>query len=124
MDDLLYLNKINHKKFHFRVLKEYLFTAQSCWAFPKNSWIVQAFDEKIGLMAENGLTDYLIRQFLDPQYLHIKNLKKGPRKLNIDQLLGGFEVLITGLFLSLLLFCFEFLSKFLKSIHKLFEILM
>ena len=124
MDDLLYLNMINHKEFHYRVLKEYLYTSQACWVFPKHSWLVDVFDEKLGMMAENGLTDYILQQFLDPQYLRIKDTNQGPKKLNISQLLGSFEVLIGGLFISLVLFGFEFLSKLFKIGQNLFETFM
>jgi hypothetical protein len=115
MDELLHLNKIHHKEFHFRVLSEFLFTSQSCWAFPKNSWLVETFDEKMGMMAENGLIDYLIGKYMDPKYLHIKEKKHGPRTLNMCQLFGGFEVLIGGLSISFALFCVEFLSKVFKT---------
>lgn len=124
MDELLYLNKINHKQFHFRALKEYLFTAQSCWAFPKNSWIVKTFDEKLGIMAQNGLIDHLVGQYMDPQYLHIKEVNHGPRKLNTSQLLGGFEVCFGGLFLSAVLFCLEIVSRWFKYLKKVIEAFM
>lgn len=114
MDELLHLNKVNHKKFHFRVLSEYLFTSQCCWAFPKNSWLIETFDEKLGIMAENGLIDYLLGKYMDPQYLHIKEPKRGPRKLNISQLLGGFEVCFGGLSIAAIIFCLEIISRTFK----------
>lgn len=124
MDDVLYINKINYKNFHYRVLNEYLFTAQSCWGFPKNSWLIESFNEKIGMLAENGLTDFLIWKYQDPQYLHIKEKKHGPRKLNISQLYGGFQVLFGGLSFSLLLFILEHISWKCKGIQKLIEVFM
>lgn len=126
MDELLHFNKINHKKFHFRVLSEFLFTSQSCWAFPKNSWLVETFDEIIGKMAENGLIDYLLGKYMDTQFLNIKEAKHGPRKLNVSQLLGGFEVLVFGLFFAAVLFSLELFSKTykLQRLQDFFEVLM
>jgi hypothetical protein len=115
MDELLHLNKINHKEFSFRVMAEYLFTAQCCWAFPKNSWLVEIFDEKLGMIAQNGMIDHLIGKYMDSQYLHVKEAKHGPKKLNISQLFGSFQIWIGGIFIALVLFCLEHLSKVLKT---------
>jgi hypothetical protein len=124
MDDFLHLNKIHHKEFHFRALKEYLFTAQSCWGFPKHSWLIRSFDEKLGIMAQNGLIDHLVGKHKDPKYLYIKEVKRGPRKLNISQLLGGFEVLVGGLFISLIVFLFEVVARRFKCFERVIDVFM
>lgn len=111
MDELLHLNKMNYKKFSFRVLSEYLFTSQSCWAFPKNSYLVETFDEKLGKLTESGLINYFTSKFMDPKYLNIKEAKRGPAQLNLSHLLGGFEFGLCGLAIAFGLFCLELLSR-------------
>jgi hypothetical protein len=126
MDELLYFNKLNYKNFHFRVLNEHLITSQSCWAFPKKSFLVDTFNEKLGSFAENGLIDFLTSKFMDKQYLNIKEVKQGPRKINLSQIFGGFEVWFGGLFLAVLLFALEIVAKLFKLsfVETVFESLM
>lgn len=126
MDELLHLNKLNFKKFNFRVLNERLFTSQSCWAFPKNSYLTESFNEKLDRFAENGLIDFMISKYMDPQYLRIRDPKLGPRKLNSEQLLGSFQLWFGGLFIACVFFGVELAAKRFKLIfvHKILKALM
>lgn len=107
MDELLYLNKMNRKNYSFRVLNEYLFTSQACWAFPKNSYLVAAFDEKLSFLTDSGLINHLSSKYMDPKYLHVRKIKQGPRNINLNQLFGAFEVLFGGLLIATLFFLNE-----------------
>jgi hypothetical protein len=75
-------------------------------------------------MAQNGLIDHLVGKHKDPQYLNIKEVKRGPRKLNISQLLGGFEVLAGGLFISMVVFLLELVARRFKRFERVFNMFM
>lgn len=126
MDELLHLNKKNFKNYTFRVLHEHLYTGQACWAFPKNSYLVETFNDKLSAFTENGLIAVQTSKYMDPKYLNVKEVKQGAKKLNYDQLFGGFQVWIGGLLISLFLFCLELLSgRFkLQVLHCIIEIFM
>ncbi|CRK90891.1 CLUMA_CG004580, isoform A [Clunio marinus] len=115
MDELSHINKKNYKKFTLRVLSEHVITSHSCWAFPKDHFLVEAFDEKILAFRKNGLLNFLAGKYMDPKYITIKRPKIGPRKLNLEHLEGGFKVWFCGIFSALFLFILEVLtSQFVK----------
>lgn len=126
MDEVLSSNKMHFKKYNYKVLSEYLFTSQACWAFPKSSYLVNTFDRKLERFAENGMVDFLTTKYMDPLYLKIKEVNQGPRRINMDQLLGIFEILIFGNCLAAVLLAMEvFAEKFeVKIMKKVFELLM
>ncbi|CRL07553.1 CLUMA_CG020518, isoform A [Clunio marinus] len=86
IDNIAYYNKNNYKKFVLRVLKERIFSVQSAWMFPKNSFLVEIFNEKLEAFKENGLLDFSIKKYVNPKYLNIKKTKSGPKKLNFENL--------------------------------------
>lgn len=111
LDEIVYLNKMNVKNFTFRVCREPIFMAQVAIFFQKSSYMKEAFDQKIKLLKSNGLINYWISKYIDYSYLNVKQPKKGPERLNLSQLLGGFKVWMFGLCFSLLSFILEFLFK-------------
>lgn len=126
MDEVLSSNKIHFKEYRYRVLNEYLFTSQACWAFPKSSYLVNTFDRKLERFAENGMVGFLTTKHMDPRYLKIKEMIQGPRKINLDQLLGSFEILIFGNCFAVALFFMEVIAENfkVKIMKKIFELLM
>lgn len=126
MDEVLSSNKQHFKKYSFRVLNEYLFTSQACWAFPKSSFLINTFDRRLERFAENGMIDFLTTKYMDPRYLKAKETKQGPRKINLDQLLGSFEILIFGNGLAFAVLAMEIVAqKFeVKIMKKMFDLLM
>ncbi|CRK90892.1 CLUMA_CG004581, isoform A [Clunio marinus] len=118
MDQILYLNKKNYKKNYFRVLNEVVYTSLSSWVFPKNSFLVEMFDENIQKFRENGLLYYMTNDFIDLRYLNIKEPKQGPRKLNLERLLGGFQLWFLGISIAFLIFLLEALCGYSKTFLK------
>lgn len=96
MDEVLSLNKLNHKTFTYRVLPEYLYSFNNGIYFRKNSPFVEAFDEKISLFKSAGLIEFWVSKYLDISYLNVKTMSTLPRKLNMKQLEGGFRLWMYG----------------------------
>lgn len=109
--EIVYMNKMNFKSFAFKTLKEPLNNNFAVFYFQRNFYLLNAFNEKIGILKAAGLVDYWISKDIDPSFLHIKQEKLGPQTLNIEQLLGCFELWFLGVFLGLIAFSFEITYK-------------
>lgn len=107
MDEIVHLNKQNVKKFTFHVCKEHIFMAQVAVFFQKNSYLKDAFDQKIKLLKANGLINYWLSRYIDYNYINVKVPSKGPEKLIINQMLGAFQILFYCLLFSCFMFIFE-----------------
>lgn len=87
--------------------------------FRKNSHLDEIFNKKLAILKSSGLVEYWTNNFLDQKYLKIKDEPKGPKKLNVTMLSGGFQLVILGWFSSFLLFLYEFTNVKLKLFFKL-----
>lgn len=123
IEQILFFNKMNYKNMTLTVCKEFLFTFQYGIYFQKNSYLEESFNEKIQLLKTSGLIDFWAREHISSKYMNIKVRDESPRKLNIEQLKGGFEVLCLGLFVAFVIFLVEHLSIRLRTqrLHKVIE---
>lgn len=110
-DELLYLNKINAKKFTYRACKEQLYTVNNGLLFQKHSFLVEAFNKAILQLQANGLINYWISKYIDNVYLNVPEPRKPAQKLTIHQLHGTFQMLVAGHLLSAFCFTVEILFK-------------
>lgn len=109
--EVIYLNQQNYKNFTYQVLKEYLFDVQIVNYFPKNFYLVEPMNDKIGILKAAGLVNLWMERFIDKSYIKIKQQKTNAKTMKIQQLFGGFQVLIIGVLLSTFVFGLEILSK-------------
>lgn len=109
--EIVYMNKLNFKSFAFKTLRESLNNNFAVFYFQKNFYLLNAINEKIGILKAAGLVDYWISKDIDPSFLHIKQENLGPQKLNIEHLLGCFELLFLGITLGLIAFSLEIIYK-------------
>lgn len=122
MDEVAYLNKkhvnarVNGLTYHN--LKESIFTSQVAMFFQKNSYLTEAFDQKIKRLKSNGLINYWISQYIDFNYLNVKQIRKAPDKLNLPQLLGGFQIWFCGICVSSIAFIAEVIVRAVKKSHE------
>lgn len=116
LDEVLYLNKINHKSFIYRVLPEYLYSFNYVIYFQKNSPYLNAFNTKMSLYKSAGLIDYWTSKYLNTMYLNIQAPNVGPKKLNLVQLQGGFQAWLIGCGISSFIFLLEFIRN--KSMQR------
>jgi hypothetical protein len=93
------------------VLKEYLFDVQIVNYFPKNFYLVEPINDKIGILKAAGLVNLWMERYIDKSYIKIKQQKTKAKTMNIQQLFGGFQVLIIGIILSSFVFSLEILSQ-------------
>lgn len=116
LDEVLYLNSINYKNFTFHVCKEYLFTLQAVLLFQKNFYLVNAIDKTISELKAAGLVYHWISKYINPKFLRILQPNFGPKKISVNQLLGGLEVWLCGLIAASVLFACELLVFKFKSL--------
>lgn len=106
IEQILYFNKLNYKDMTLTVCKEFLFTFQYGIYLRKNSFLEMKFNEKIRNLKSSGLIDYWASDFIRAEYMNMKIISNAPKKLNLEQLMGGFEVFIfiaaTGFIIFLL----------------------
>ena len=97
------------------MLPEYLYSFNYVIYFQKNSPYLNAFNTKMSLYKSGGLIDYWTSKYLNTMYLNIQEPNVGPKKLNLVQLQGGFQVWLIGCGISSLIFLLEFIRN--KSMH-------
>lgn len=123
IEQVLYYNKINYKNNTLTICLETLFTFQYGIYFRKNSYLQGLFNEKISTFKSSGLIEFWASDFINMKYLNIKLAEDSPRKLNIEQLRGGFEVLYIGVSVGFVLLLCEIVSTWLgiTKLQKLIE---
>lgn len=114
MEQILYFNKMNYKNMTLTVCREHLFTFQYGIYFRKNSYLEEVFNNKISILKSSGLIDFWASDYISSKFLNIKIRDASPRKLNIEQLMGGFEVLFIGFALGCVILLAELASKCLR----------
>lgn len=124
LEQILYFNKINYKNSStLTVCKENLFTFQYGIYFRKNSFLEKVFNQKISIFKSSALIDFWASDYISAKFLNIKIHDGSPKKLNIHQLTGGFQVLFIGLGVGFFVLICELLSKRfqLKKLQRLIE---
>jgi len=114
LDEVIAINQITYRNYSFRILDEFLFLGQQSWMFPKHSYLEKPISRCINQLHSNGLISKWTTTYMDSKYLRIEEPTLGLRKINMNQLLGGFELLLAGLLLSTITFYFEHLYRTLK----------
>lgn len=123
LEQVAYLNKVNQKNFTLTVCKEFLFTFNYGIYFQKNSYLTKNFNDKISLMKASGLIDFWATDYINSRYINFKSKDNSPRKLNLEQMMGGFEVLFIGYVISFVVIFCEFLARnrHVRVLENLFE---
>ena len=106
----MYANKLNKDNYTLTVCKQQILTFQYGIYFRKNSYLEYEFNKKISSIKANGLIDHWTSRYVDKKYLNVLPPKKEPKKLNIAQLKGGFEVWLMGLSVGIIVFLLETLA--------------
>ena len=73
----------------------------------KNSYLTEVLNEKVENLKSAGLIDYFISKYLDPKYLRLKKAEQRPKKLNLKELLGAFQLFVFGILSSAVVFVVE-----------------
>lgn len=110
IEQILYFNKLNYKNMTLTVCKEFLFTFQYGIYLRKNSFLEAPFNQKIRNLKSSGLIDFWASDYIRQEYMNIKIHDDSPKKLNIDQLMGGFEVWFIGVATGFMFFALEIVA--------------
>lgn len=105
--EVIYLNQQNYKNFTYNVLKEYLFDIQIVCYFPKNSYLVETLNEKIGILKSAGLVNLWMEKYIDRSYVKMDQSQVGARVMSITHLLGNFQMLLIGYCAAIMIFIVE-----------------
>lgn len=116
LDEVVYLNQKNFRNFTLHVSSEYLKTSSVVFLFPKKSFLVKAFNDKIGILKAAGLIDFWISKHMDSKYVKIKEELSGPKTMKFIQLRGIFFIWFGGCIFGLMFLALEiFRSKVAES---------
>lgn len=111
---VLYENKLNKYNYTLTVCKKPLFVFQFSIYFRKNSFLEYEFNKKISAIKASGLMEHWVSRIIDANHLNALPPDTGPKKLNIAQLKGGFEVWLMGLSVGIIVFLLEAIAGLLN----------
>jgi hypothetical protein len=123
LEQVLYINMMNYKEYTLTICRENLFAWQYGIYFQKNHYLVKSFNKYISQFKASGLIDFWASDYINNKYLNMKLTESGPKMLNVEQLLGSFEVLFIGLLLGTLIFACELIAQILHlmTLQRVFE---
>lgn len=110
VERVAYFNKVNSKNLTLTVCKEFLFTFQYGIYFQKKSYLAKVFNEKLSLMKAAGLIDFWASDYIKMEFLRPPQGTSSPKKLNLSQMLGGFQILLVGYAIGVVAFVCELSS--------------
>jgi hypothetical protein len=93
----------------FHSAEESIFSFNLCIYLHRQSCLAQQINQNILDLKSNGLLDAWSRKFVDRSYLK-ERIFSEPKVLVIHQLLGAYELLFIGIFLSFTAFIVELIS--------------
>jgi hypothetical protein len=118
LDAAHHANKVKLYGFSLNICPEPLLIRQYGIVFPKDSFLVSSFDEKLIVLVENGLIEYWLSE-LTEKIKHKLSVRE-PIKLSLNHLLSGYQILCCGLSLAFIVLMIELISTKLKISRKLF----
>ena len=106
-----YKNELIKNNVTVRICKEYLMLLPQVIYFRKNHFLVESFNDNIAKLNAAGLVDYWTKKYIKLKYLYGIETPREPKKLNISQLYGGFQIWLGGLGIGFILFIREYYWK-------------
>lgn len=103
----LYDHQISPNNTRNKILKETFLTVPIVIYTKKEFYLLDELNKKIELLKSSGLIDYWHNQEVNKGALTEHNLG-GPRILRIGELLGCFQILLSGCLIGLVIFVLEF----------------
>ena len=118
LDVVQHFNKIHRRNFTFVVLDERIAAVPSVIYFRKNSYLVDVFNEKLGMIHNAGLIEHWQNSFMQSYFLNVKQTPAGPAPFGVHQLTGPLMVLVFGLFLAIGAFVVELVKASMEQLRK------
>lgn len=115
------LNHQNYGNYTSEICLNCLFPYQYGIYFRLNSYLVLPFNYLINQLQASGLVNYWESQSMNKKYFNPMPTPKEPKKLNLQQLAGGFIILMAGLFAALFIFILEKITLKIRIFVNTFE---
>lgn len=122
LEQIVYFNMINHKKFILEICPEQLYTFQYSLYFQKHSPFLHYFDLELLDYQANGLINNIVSKYVQFSFMKQEKGQKAPKALEINQLMGIFRILFFGLTFAAVIAGLECLSNSILSLKKMFAI--
>lgn len=113
----LYENQMTLKSKRLKFCKESFTSIPTIIYTKKDFYLLDAMNELIEMLKAAGLIDYWHFQSIDRQLLSYVPPRK-PKILNVDGLMGGFQVLGFGCAISFVVFVSEIVASKIRKISK------
>lgn len=107
LSQVLYWNQIHYKEYLYKVCKEVYTMVPVTIFFPKNSYLVESFNDQLLVYESSGLIQHWAAAHMDKKFLNFEETSSGPQKLTLDHLAGTIQMLVGGLILSFVVFLGE-----------------
>lgn len=90
MINVIYANRMHRNSWSHLICKEYAYTVNHVFYFPKNFYLSEAFNNKLSALLASGTISHLIGKYMDMRYWKMKPAKKGPQPLTFENMEGTF----------------------------------
>lgn len=91
-----------------KILQEILAVMTSVFFYQKKSYLVDAFNEQLGIMNAAGIVNFLLSNQVKRNFT--KQRQREPKLLTLAALSGSFEIIIIGWALALVAFLIELVA--------------
>lgn len=103
---VMYANEKNHRIFTHKTASEHFKIENLVFYYPKNFFLIEVIDEKLGVIIASGLVEHWINSIETHPWADDKP-KRERKKLSLTHLCGAFYVLVTGYVISFVVFVLE-----------------
>lgn len=100
-----------HKNITHIVCKEHLYTVYVVMYYPKNFYLIETIDKKIGQFLASGIVSRLIDKYVDMRFWNMKKEQSDPHRLTFNHLRGAFTLWIGLCAVSAIVLLVEVLIK-------------
>lgn len=115
-DHVAYWNKNEFPNHFYTISDTKIKTINLCLYMKKNSCLTAEINRKILGFNANGLLKIWALQYVDRAYLKERVNDPEPQKLQINQLLGGFQLYAGGIIIGFGVLIFEIIIKLLTKL--------
>lgn len=120
LDTVRYSNKMFVYNYTLNVCPEPLLLRQYGIVFPKGSFLVRSFDEKIRILMENGLITYWLSKHTENTKIP-SPLQQEPMKLSLNHLVSAYQIMCFGIAFASAILLLELASIKMKCMRKFFQ---
>jgi hypothetical protein len=120
-DHLIYYNMMNYPNVLVNIASEPLFSIKLCIYLKKKSSLIGQINKQLIALTTHGFIKQWKYSFIERRFLTKPKQNPEPKKLNLSQVKGGFQLLLFGAFMAGVVFLLELLSVRLKMLRTFFD---